>query len=891
MSFVRVGGKNAVPRKKKTLKMKPWDDTLNDLDAYKATPDEIAYRRAAHRSKHAVSAHLTRPGSAKKGKRSSPFRNNSHARKIAIMKEVLYDQRQLQDVLEKSDTMMAVVKDLFGDDPRRFEGFPSVTSAPNSRKADVASSLVALPPEMRTRSEELSDSMMNASALNQLQDDSDLDDSHPAPLNYQPKINMQRFQQFLEAEEKNTTLSTINGQAGLSHLGQLNGAIQSSHLPDTTGNTFRDASLRTPPKAKKNADESLDILKPPKSAMNDTGKINKTKKRVPKPEPVLNTSNLTLNELRKVLETLEDEIADFEQITGRRPPAERNRQETFSGYTLAIVDSVTKLTRYLRDCELQLRAEVMVREQLTEDVVQFRALVDALTSDIISTQEEFHKMSFEFQKFRLQTQEEMKRLKGGQTGDVTSLAQSVSSQPGDPQQTVTPPRHNPQHSNTAPSQQQAPAQQNGVPMAFGDHLKAMPAAVMLSPPVRRSRVTDPDREAAMSNRPQQGSLLDVQDYVSGEPSTNNSALHDDYADLPGSGPTSLAPLLNQFPEPSNRATLAKQPQPINQQPKSQAPASINSISVPKPTPLVQSNVGFSLETGASFSGTQSFPQQQNQPFTVVLQDRPQTFQRSNAQPVITTDQFKTSVRSNDQVSDQLQASARSHDSQGSQGSGPDREFLASQIAALNKQHGEAQKRLQHLMIQQQSMKDGAENQQHQQQHVQQRQQHQQQQETVKSQQRQQVVDNQQRIQQQQLQFEQQQKLIEMVVQQQQKIQQQQLEKQQQQMQQQQMMMKQQQAMVRPNIPGQAGDGSEDLRKSAEYPGYRPLHKVSTGLPEYPVSPNISPISDKSYSYRNEYQSVDSEPGMAPSGRGITVSLPTVDMDQSDECTYPPMSAR
>ncbi|WAR22927.1 SPICE-like protein, partial [Mya arenaria] len=790
MSFVRVGGKNAVPRKKKTLKMKPWDDTLNDLDAYKATPDEI-----------------------------------------------------LQDVLEKSDTMMAVVKDLFGDDPRRFEGFPSVTSAPNSRKADVASSLVALPPEMRTRSEELSDSMMNASALNQLQDDSDLDDSHPAPLNYQPKINMQRFQQFLEAEEKNTTLSTINGQAGLSHLGQLNGAIQSSHLPDTTGNTFRDASLRTPPKAKKNADESLDILKPPKSAMNDTGKINKTKKRVPKPEPVLNTSNLTLNELRKVLETLEDEIADFEQITGRRPPAERNRQETFSGYTLAIVDSVTKLTRYLRDCELQLRAEVMVREQLTEDVVQFRALVDALTSDIISTQEEFHKMSFEFQKFRLQTQEEMKRLKGGQT---------------------------------------APAQQNGVPMAFGDHLKAMPAAVMLSPPVRRSRVTDPDREAAMSNRPQQGSLLDVQDYVSGEPSTNNSALHDDYADLPGSGPTSLAPLLNQFPEPSNRATLAKQPQPINQQPKSQAPASINSISVPKPTPLVQSNVGFSLETGASFSGTQSFPQQQNQPFTVVLQDRPQTFQRSNAQPVITTDQFKTSVRSNDQVSDQLQASARSHDSQGSQGSGPDREFLASQIAALNKQHGEAQKRLQHLMIQQQSMKDGAENQQHQQQHVQQRQQHQQQQETVKSQQRQQVVDNQQRIQQQQLQFEQQQKLIEMVVQQQQKIQQQQLEKQQQQMQQQQMMMKQQQAMVRPNIPGQAGDGSEDLRKSAEYPGYRPLHKVSTGLPEYPVSPNISPISDKSYSYRNEYQSVDSEPGMAPSGRGITVSLPTVDMDQSDE---------
>jgi len=77
---------------------------------------------------------------------------------------------------------------------------------------------------------------------------------------------------------------------------------------------------------------------------------------------------------------LEDEIADYEHRTGRRPPAERHRQETFSGYTLAIVDSVTKLTRYLRDCEIQLKSEVMIREQLTQDVVQFRALVDALTT-------------------------------------------------------------------------------------------------------------------------------------------------------------------------------------------------------------------------------------------------------------------------------------------------------------------------------------------------------------------------------------------------------------------------------------------------------------------------------------------------------------------------------
>jgi hypothetical protein len=73
----------------------------------------------------------------------------------------------------------------------------------------------------------------------------DLDDSHPIPLSYQPKMNMQRFQQFLEAEEKNTTLSTISGQAGMSHLDQMLNSqlnskiIQSSQLPDLTAATSK----------------------------------------------------------------------------------------------------------------------------------------------------------------------------------------------------------------------------------------------------------------------------------------------------------------------------------------------------------------------------------------------------------------------------------------------------------------------------------------------------------------------------------------------------------------------------------------------------------------------------------------------------------------------------
>ena len=53
---------------------------------------------------------------------------------------------------------------------QRFAGFPKVTSAPNADKLDATASLAAKPPPIQTRSEFLSDSMMDSSALNDLQE-------------------------------------------------------------------------------------------------------------------------------------------------------------------------------------------------------------------------------------------------------------------------------------------------------------------------------------------------------------------------------------------------------------------------------------------------------------------------------------------------------------------------------------------------------------------------------------------------------------------------------------------------------------------------------------------------------------------------------------------------
>lgn len=491
MSFVRVRRTHSatgIPRKKKPMRRKPvWDDTVNDLTTLKATPEEIEYRKASHQSKHALAARLQRQKDLQKTKKKAADLSisNAEARQLAIMKEVLYDQQQFQRAIAKSDKMMSSVKDMFGDDPKRFTGFPNVTAAPDPDGIDRTASLVADHPDIRTRMEALSQSLMDGSALNDFETDSDDEAVAPDPITYQPQMNMERFEKYLAHEEKNNTLSTISGQAQLSQLAQ--GPIQSTQIQDPASlYTSIGTACETP---KRNPNESVSILKTPKSAINDTKKIKKTRKRVAPPKsPHQNMSAFNLTDLRKVLENLQDEIAEFEKQTGRRAPAEQHRQETFSGYTLSLVDSVTKLSRYLKENDLRLKAETMVREQLMQDVSQLAALIDALTSDIILTQDESAKLKNEFTKYKLETQSEIQHLKAAL--NKAGLLEEVDV-------LRTPPRGPPPvPSVTESDEDKQPQELSAIP----NHVQSASAAVLLSPPVRKSHLHKDDDEDPAENQ-------------------------------------------------------------------------------------------------------------------------------------------------------------------------------------------------------------------------------------------------------------------------------------------------------------------------------------------------------------------------------------------------------
>ncbi|XP_071152597.1 spindle and centriole-associated protein 1-like [Mytilus edulis] len=755
MSFVRLRKTNpsgCIPRKKKTIKKLPeWDDNLHDMNEFKATPEEIARRKEVHKSKHALAAKLQKQRQMKARKADLSI-SNTEARKLAIMKEVLYDQQEFQSVLAKSDKMMAVVKDLFGDAPNRMPGVPNVTSAPNG---DGNHRNIVVPlHEIRTKSDTLSESMVDRSALNDLETDSD-DEDDEDPSFYQPKFNLDRFQQFLANEEKNHTISTISGQAQMSHLDQ--GPIQSTQIQLDSMQNTRD--FETP---KKQVNGS--ILKAPNSAMNDTNKIKKSKKRVaPSPQQQHNTtSNMNLTDLRKVLEGLEDEIAEYERSTGRRAPAERHRQENFSGYTLSIVDSVTKLCRYLKENELRLKAETTVREQLTEDVTQLAQLIDALTSDIILTQEEYAKLNSNFTRYREETHSEILYLK--------TAVQNLSRPPSQTvplMEDITPPRHKspPQITDEVPWLEK---EVNGIP----DYLQADSAAVLLSPPVRKSRI---QREQEMLEQMgRQSSLVDITTAVQNDlqPDSGLPTPNFNHPNVPSSHFQSSQQYPGSISSQSGYQQSGTGHVPVNIHTGYHQGGQVPATSLHQVSQV-------SVQNGMSIP--QSRPQGHTQgPTRMAAPNRPysvSTVHPAGANAHVRVPRPSLLVQSNvgvslpgaRQVVPSVQGQLPSQQSGQQQNN---KTQLANQISELNKQHEEAQKRLQSLMQQQSNQMAGNTN------------------------------DN--------------------------------------------------------------------------YP-------IQHGLPAYPVSPPISPISQKSEGYLSLQGIVDQrlQNGEGPK-RGITVSIPTVDFEASPQ---------
>ncbi|XP_035963060.2 spindle and centriole-associated protein 1 isoform X3 [Halichoerus grypus] len=436
MSLVRVnrygprgGGRKVLKvKKKKTSVKQEWDNTVNDLTVHRATPEDLIRRHEIHKSKNRALVHweLQEKALKRKWKREKPEISNLERRRLSIMKE-------MQDVLEKSDHLMAEAKDLFVDFPRRRTGFPNVTMAPDSSQGPI---LVNQDPVTQAI---LSESIMEPQALNEVDDDeertgnsqseeseNELDNS----VNSQSNMNVDRFLHQLkednyelinklwtDIQQKITTQSQTppgtpspaapsgEQKAALNATNavkRIQTRLQSEESTETLDSSYVVGQVLNSRKQKQ-------LLKKVKGKAGSHAP-SKQKKNVltasTASTDLPNSNSSSLDVLKHMINEVEHEMEEYERWTGREVKGLQGSQG-LTGFTLSLVSSLCRLVRYLKESEVQLRKEVETRQQLEQMLGDHRELIDALTAEILLLREENTATQARLQQYMVTTDEQL----------------------------------------------------------------------------------------------------------------------------------------------------------------------------------------------------------------------------------------------------------------------------------------------------------------------------------------------------------------------------------------------------------------------------------------------------------------------------------------------------
>lgn len=442
MSFVRVnrysprgGGRKVLKVKKKKPSVKQeWDNTVNDLTVHRATPEDLERRHEIHKSKNRALVHweLQEKALKRKWRKQKTESANLEKRKLSIMKEILSDQYQMQDVLEKSDNLMAAAKDLFA--PRRRTGFPNITMAPDSSQGPIVINQDPITQYI------LDESVIEPQALNEVDDEEgtvisqseESENEFDNSLNSQSNTNTERFlhqlkeenselinklwtdiQQKLAAQSQTVTppgtpssaLSSGEQRAALNATNAVK-RIQSklqSEESETVGYTVGQVLNSRKQKQPLNKVKRKPDLHAPSKQKKSTLSASTTSADLP------SSSNSSLDILKHMIHEVEHEMEEYERWTGREVKGLQGGHG-LTGFTLSLVSSLCRLVRYLKESELQLRKEVETRQQLEKALGDHRELIDALTSEILLLREENTTTQARLQQYMVTTDEQLVSL-------------------------------------------------------------------------------------------------------------------------------------------------------------------------------------------------------------------------------------------------------------------------------------------------------------------------------------------------------------------------------------------------------------------------------------------------------------------------------------------------
>ncbi|KAM4889184.1 spindle and centriole-associated protein 1 isoform 2-T2 [Thomomys bottae] len=411
-------------KKKKTSVKQEWDNTVNDLTVHRATPEDLIRRHEIHKSKNRALVHweLQEKALKRKWKKQKPEISSLEKTRLSIMKEILSDQYQMQDVLEKSDHLIAEAKDLFVDVPRRRTGFPNVTMAPDSSEGPIVVN---------------QDPVVEPQALNEVDDDgeegtinsqseeseNELDNSPNPPTD----MNTDRFLHQLKEENSelinklwNDIQQKLATQSQITPPGTPSSGERRAAL-NATDAVKRIQSKLQPEESTETIDSSI-VVGQVLNSRKQKQLLNKVKRK-----PDLHTSskqkknilsasttsadipgsnNSSLDILKHMIHEVEHEMEEYERWTGREVKGLQSAQG-LTGFTLSLVSSLCRLVRYLKESELQLRKEVETRQHVERVLGDHRELIDALTAEILLLREENSTTQARLQQYMVTTDEQL----------------------------------------------------------------------------------------------------------------------------------------------------------------------------------------------------------------------------------------------------------------------------------------------------------------------------------------------------------------------------------------------------------------------------------------------------------------------------------------------------
>ncbi|XP_062415301.1 spindle and centriole-associated protein 1 isoform X4 [Pungitius pungitius] len=404
MSFVRGGRpqqhkvKRPVrPKKAAAAPKRDWVSTVNDLSVHRASPAELNHRHEIHKSHNRAAAQWElREKDLQRRFRHAGSPAPLDDASLSIIREVFSDQLLLQDVLARSDRAMAVVKDLFGDAPRRQTGLP-----------------VLQRPDPPTQLSLLSQSLMDPQALNEIEaSEEDYSDEDTCPTGSSDYDVIRRANvKKMKAQSRGRVVQRqkVNG-ANSKQAGRDNHPV----TPCTSGRASAQAALnatmavqrvRSRQSQSEEAMEEPAVLVSqvlnPDVPLNQSGRVSSQTMRgrngVSQRSALDGSSVASLSGDQSslgLLQTMLGQVeADLDTLIPATEPAsaqsqKKDKAQGLTGFSVALVSTLGRLVHLLKQREEKAQEEARERRILEEVSREQRGLIDALTAETMTLREE-----------------------------------------------------------------------------------------------------------------------------------------------------------------------------------------------------------------------------------------------------------------------------------------------------------------------------------------------------------------------------------------------------------------------------------------------------------------------------------------------------------------------